>query len=84
MKQCIITGLPTSRNFKKWPVHPDVLTVAREMTDKDKNLTLRKILSSDMKRKQLMAELGNRSNHWRKFLYPTTHVEPKYNKKIIT
>ena len=30
---CVLTGVPTSRNFKGYPVHPDVLTIARYIRD---------------------------------------------------
>lgn len=76
---CYITGLPTSRNFKGVPVHPDILTVARNIRDKEKNVTLRDILVK--KHKEVLAELGKIDGRWRKFLYPMTNLE---DKKIIS
>ena len=77
MNKCIITGLPTNRNFKQFPVHPDVLTMAREITDEDKTLTLRHVLSSTIQIEKIKTKLTKRSDQWAKFFHPLVMVDRK-------
>lgn len=82
---CVLTGVPTSRNFKGYPVHPDVLTIARYIRDakRDKHkekhpyskerFNLRQILVEN--KSEIFAELAVRHKGWKKLLFPKTAVD---------
>lgn len=60
MKNCIFTGLPTSKNFRQYPIHSRIIEIARDLRDKEPQITVRQQIKKASE--IFIEELKKRSN----------------------